>query len=387
MLTVLLWPRKGGLAETDLLGRAVWERTLDVTSSLSPHRTLWILSDIAAPSANGIPIEGIRPDALRRALKLTRGTVVVLAAELPCLTRATLKRLLSRARRGPSGLYRSNRQAPLALSGDATSLRNALSVRPAPKSLEELAKRLDPSVVFPANDEELLSVHSSGQWREAVTVLRRRKVDALVSKGVLFTDPDAVHIDPDVVVGRGTRIQPWVVLEGATRIGRNCVVGSFNHFTDCIIGSGTIVRDHCFIQDSRIGSRVQIGPFAHLRPETEVASDAKVGNFVELKKTRVGQGSKVPHLSYLGDAEIGKSANVGAGTITCNYDGKKKHRTVVGDGAFIGSDVQLVAPIRVGKGAYVAAGSCIVEDVPAHSLAIARSRQVVKPNWARRRRT
>ena len=387
MLTILLWPRKGSLAKTDLLGRAVWERTFDVTSSLSPNNTLWITSSFAAPSANRSPIKGIRPGALLQTLKSSRGTIIVLAAELPCLTKASLKRLLVRTRHGPSGLYRSNSHLPLALSADATSFQLALKKRPAPNSFAELAKRFELSVIFPLKDEELLSVQSSSQWSEAVSVLRRRRVDKLASKGVLFTDPDAVHIDPEVIVGRGTRIQPWVFLEGATRIGKNCLVGSFNHFTNCTIGSETTVRDHCFIQDSRIGNKVQIGPFAHLRPETEVASDVKLGNFVELKKTRVGKGSKVPHLSYLGDAEIGKFTNVGAGTITCNYDGKVKHRTVVGDGAFIGSDVQLVAPVRVGKGAYVAAGSCIVDDVPAHSLALARSRQVMRRNWSRRRRT
>ena len=145
--------------------------------------------------------------------------------------------------------------------------------------------------------------------------------------------------------------------------------------------------DHCFIRSSRIGKNVQIGPFAHLRPESDVGDGAKVGNFVELKKTRLGAGAKAPHLSYLGDAIIGKGANVGAGTITCNYDGVRKHETIVGDGAFIGSDVQLVAPVRIGKGAYVAAGSCIVEDVPAKALALARSRQVIKLGWVSRARS
>ena len=150
------------------------------------------------------------------------------------------------------------------------------------------------------------------------------------------------------------------------------------------MGTSVIVLDHCFIRSSHIGNHVQIGPFAHLRPESFVGDRAKVGNFVELKKTALAAGSKVSHLSYLGDAQVGRRVNVGAGTITCNYDGQNKHQTVIEDGAFIGSDVQLVAPVRVGHGAYVAAGSCIVQDVPPQSLALARSRQVIKHNWAQK---
>ena len=150
-----------------------------------------------------------------------------------------------------------------------------------------------------------------------------------------------------------------------------------------MVGAGTTLLDHCFVRSSRIGKAAQIGPFTHIRPESVISAKAKVGNFVELKKTLLGRGSKAPHLTYLGDATIGKGVNVGAGTITCNYDGRLKHQTIVEDGAFIGSDVQLVAPVRVGRGAYVAAGSCIVEDVPSQALALARGRQVVKPGWAR----
>jgi bifunctional UDP-N-acetylglucosamine pyrophosphorylase/glucosamine-1-phosphate N-acetyltransferase len=176
------------------------------------------------------------------------------------------------------------------------------------------------------------------------------------------------------------------VIEGDSQIGRNCEVGSFTHIIDSDVDAGTVLFDHCFIRASRIGKNAQLGPFTHLRPESVVGTKAKVGNFVELKKTVLGAGSKAPHLSYLGDTQIGRRANVGAGTITCNYDGSLKHQTVIEDGAFIGSDVQLVAPVRVGRGAYVAAGSCITEDVPADSLAVARGRQVVKPGWARKNR-
>jgi bifunctional UDP-N-acetylglucosamine pyrophosphorylase/glucosamine-1-phosphate N-acetyltransferase len=229
-------------------------------------------------------------------------------------------------------------------------------------------------------------VDTTDSWAKAVAVLRRRKVDELLRRGVLLFDPASVFVEPEVRVGGGTKLFPWVHLQGATVIGRDSSIGSFSHIVDSTLGEGTAVLDHCFIRSSRIGKNVQIGPFSHLRPDSDVGAGAKIGNFVELKKTRLGAGAKAPHLSYLGDAVIGRGANVGAGTITCNYDGVRKHETIVGDGAFIGSDVQLVAPVRVGKGAYVAAGSCIVEDVPPNALAIARSRQLIKRGWANRRR-
>ena len=197
----------------------------------------------------------------------------------------------------------------------------------------------------------------------------------------LLEDPTTTLVDPEVRIAPGAVLRAFVVIEGRSRVGSRCDVGRFTHVVDSHIGADTVVLDHCFIRESRIGRGVQLGPFAHLRPESHVRSRAKIGNFVELKKTVVGQGSKVPHLTYLGDAVVGRGVNVGAGTITCNYDGRVKHRTIIGDGAFVGSDVQLVAPVRVGRGAYIAAGSCIVEDVPARALALARSRQIVKRGW------
>jgi bifunctional UDP-N-acetylglucosamine pyrophosphorylase/glucosamine-1-phosphate N-acetyltransferase len=235
-------------------------------------------------------------------------------------------------------------------------------------------------------DDDLLEVRDLRDWADAFLILRHRKLEKLMASGVFIEDPYSVAIDPDVHIGKGTRIRGWVRIEGASRIGPHCEIGSFSHIIDSEVGSGTLLLDHCFIRSSRIGRNAQLGPFTHLRPESHVGTKAKVGNFVELKKTTLGYGSKAPHLSYLGDANIGSGVNVGAGTITCNYDGQAKHLTVIGDGAFIGSDVQLVAPVRVGKGAYVAAGSCIVEDVPAESLALARGRQVVKPGWARKKK-
>jgi bifunctional UDP-N-acetylglucosamine pyrophosphorylase/glucosamine-1-phosphate N-acetyltransferase len=187
-------------------------------------------------------------------------------------------------------------------------------------------------------------------------------------------------------VGADTVIGPGVLLEGRTSIGERCRIHAGARLTNATVGDDVIVLDRSIIVDSHVGAGARIGPFAHLRPESDVAEGAHVGNFVELKKTRLGRRSKANHLAYLGDAVIGDDVNVGAGTITCNYDGVNKHKTVIEDGVFIGSDSQLVAPVTIGKGAYVGAGSSITHDVPADSLALARGRQVNKPGWATQRR-
>ncbi|MGH9391853.1 MAG: hypothetical protein ACRD1Z_19805, partial [Vicinamibacteria bacterium] len=311
--------------------------------------------------------------------------VLVLSAELPCLTPASLKNLLKRGRSLPHALYEPGGSRARAFAARSSDWKRALAGFPAARA-RDVVERLSPRALLPRDENELLLVDTTESWAKAVAVLRSRKVEDLLRRGVLVFDPGSVFVEPEVVVGSGTKLFPWVHLQGRTVVGRDSSVGSFSHIVDSSLGAGTTVLDHCFIRSSRIGKNVQIGPFAHLRPDSDVGAGAKVGNFVELKKTRLGAGAKAPHLSYLGDAVIGKGANVGAGTITCNYDGVRKHETIVGDGAFIGSDVQLVAPVRVGKGAYVAAGSCIVADVPPNALAIARSRQVVKPGWARSRR-
>jgi bifunctional UDP-N-acetylglucosamine pyrophosphorylase / glucosamine-1-phosphate N-acetyltransferase len=185
-----------------------------------------------------------------------------------------------------------------------------------------------------------------------------------------------------VTIGTDTVIQPGVYLECSTRIGAKCLIHSGVRIVNSVVDDGAIVNNFCVIIDSHISSGAIVGPFAHLRPQSDVGENAHVGNFVELKKTRLGRGSKANHLSYLGDATIGEKVNIGAGTITCNYDGTTKHPTVIEDGAFVGSDTQLIAPVRVGKGAYVAAGSSITTDVPADALAISRGKQINKPGWA-----
>jgi bifunctional UDP-N-acetylglucosamine pyrophosphorylase/glucosamine-1-phosphate N-acetyltransferase len=214
----------------------------------------------------------------------------------------------------------------------------------------------------------------------------QKKNEELMAAGVTLIDPATTYIDPDVDVGPDTVIHPGVVLEGQTRIGAACEIQAHVRISDSEIGDRVNVNNFCVIVGARVADGVSIGPFAHLRPDSVVSEGAKVGNFVELKKTSLGPGSKVNHLSYLGDATIGANVNVGAGTITCNYDGEKKHETVIEDGAFIGSDSQLIAPVRVGKGAYVAAGSSITEDVPPAALGIARGRQANVEGWVDRKK-
>jgi bifunctional UDP-N-acetylglucosamine pyrophosphorylase/glucosamine-1-phosphate N-acetyltransferase len=201
--------------------------------------------------------------------------------------------------------------------------------------------------------------------------------------GATFLAPETSFVDGEVRIGRDTIIHPHTTLEGRTIIGEDCVIRSHSRLVESVLGDGVTVLDGCVIEGSRLEEQCTVGPFAHLRPGTVVRPHAKVGNFVELKKTELGQGSKANHLSYLGDARIGKRVNVGAGTITCNYDGINKHQTVIGDDVFVGSDVSIVAPVTVGRGAVIAAGSVVTQDVPADALALGRARQVVKPGWVK----
>jgi len=234
--------------------------------------------------------------------------------------------------------------------------------------------------------QEVRGVNSRTELAEVSRLVRQKKNEELMAAGVTLVDPAATYIDPDVEIGADTVIHPGVIIEGRTRIGAACEIHAHVTITDTEIGDHVTIKSFSVITSSRIDAGALLGPFAHLRPETVVGEGARIGNFVELKKTTLGPHSKANHLSYLGDATIGTKVNVGAGTITCNYDGEHKHETVIEDGAFIGSDSQLIAPVRVGKGAYVAAGSSITQDVPAGALGIARGRQSVVNGWVERRK-
>ena len=234
---------------------------------------------------------------------------------------------------------------------------------------------------------EVLGANTIAEMMDLDRALNRRVAERHMAAGVTIFSPDTVTIDAEVEIGPDTVVEPFVQLRGLTRIGSGCHLRSFSVLEDTVVGSGVTVRQGCIITGCEIGSGAHLGPYAHLRPESFVGEQAHVGNFVELKATHLGNGAKANHLAYLGDTEIGDGANIGAGTIVCNYDGVSKHKTRIGPKAFIGSDAVLVAPLSIGEGAYVAAASCITEDVPEGALAIGRARQTIKPNWGRRKRT
>ena len=234
--------------------------------------------------------------------------------------------------------------------------------------------------------DEGLGVNTRRQLAEAEQVVRQQIRDRWLDAGVTMIDPASTWIDATVTIGKDTVLYPNVTLEGVTVIGEDCVLRSGTRLKNCIVGNGVEILDHCLFTDSQIEDDAHVGPFVHLRPGVVVRKKAKVGNFVEMKKTDLGEGSKANHLSYLGDAKIGKGVNIGAGTITCNYDGIRKFQTVIGDGVFLGSDTQLIAPVTVEAGAIIAAGTTVTEDVPADALAIARVPQVNRIGGAARRR-
>jgi len=233
---------------------------------------------------------------------------------------------------------------------------------------------------------EALGVNSRADLASAEGEIQRRVIAKLMSEGVTFRNPATVVIDSTVIIGNDTVVYPFVTIEGKTTIGSRCVIEPGVHLVDVTVGDDVHLKSGTVAEDAVIEDDAAVGPYAHLRPGSKLGPRVKVGNFVETKKAVFGAGAKASHLSYIGDAEVGANANIGAGTITCNYDGVNKHKTVIEDGAFIGSDTQLVAPVRVGKGAYVGAGSTITKDVPAEALALSRTPQRIIEGWARKKK-
>jgi bifunctional UDP-N-acetylglucosamine pyrophosphorylase/glucosamine-1-phosphate N-acetyltransferase len=361
-----------------------------------------------------------------------RGTLVMLSGDVPLLRTATLNSLLQRHTErqaaatvltatvdhpeGYGRIVRENgRIAAIVEHKDATPAQQAVreinsgvyafDLAPVFEALRKIgssnaqgeyylpdlvriyrAGGLGVETVTVDDPHEILGVNSRKELADVSAILNARKNTDLMAEGVTILDPASAWIGPDVAVGADTVIHPNVYLEGRTRIGAGCTIHAGVRIVNSTLGDGVVVNNFCVITESQIGDGAKLGPFAHIRPDSRIEREVHIGNFVELKKTSIGRGSKANHLSYLGDATIGENVNVGAGTITCNYDGTAKHATVVEDGAFIGSDTQLIAPVRVGRGAYVAAGSSITDDVPPESLAITRVRQVNKEGWVARRR-
>ncbi len=236
------------------------------------------------------------------------------------------------------------------------------------------------------DETELLGINTRLELAVADKILRTRKADELMLAGVTIENPQSVTIDAEVEIGQDSLIEANVQLRGRTRIGSNCRIGTGSVLRDCELADDVTILPYVVAEASSIGAHTFVGPFARLRLDSDAAEGSHIGNFVELKKTKLGSGSKASHLAYLGDSVIGSRVNVGAGTITCNYDGQKKHPTHIGDNVFVGSNATIVAPVTISQGAYIAAGSVITKDVEADSLAIGRSPQIDKPGWAKRRR-
>jgi len=233
---------------------------------------------------------------------------------------------------------------------------------------------------------EVLGANTIAELVALDATMRSATVNRLMAAGVTIFRPETCIIDAEVEVGPDTIIEPFVQLLGATRIGSDCLLRSYSVVENCTLGNGVLLLQSCILAGSTVEDGAKIGPFAHLRPGSEIGAGAHVGNFVETKKARLGKGAKANHLTYLGDCEVGEGTNIGAGVITCNYDGVHKHKTTIGKGVFVGSDSTLVAPVTVGDGAYIGAGSCITHEVPADALAVGRARQLTKAGWAAAKR-
>jgi len=357
--------------------------------------------------------------------------VLVLPADLPLLQAATVRALLAAHRRSgnaatilsaevdrPEGFGRIVRDAGrirIVEEKDAEAKTRALrevntavyafEVRPLLRALSRLRDRnaagelclTDTAALLSAKGsrvgvfrtprpEDIVQVNTRMDMSRAVDLLRARKIEALEDKGVTVIGPSATWIDLDAEIGPDTVIYPGVVIEGPTSVGPGSRIEPGVHIVRSRLGARSVVRTATVIEDAVLEDGVSVGPFARIRPKTLLRAGAHVGNFVEMKNTDFGPGAKAGHLTYLGDSEVGRGVNIGAGTITCNYDGVRKNRTVIEPDAFIGSGTQLVAPVRIGRGAYVAAGSTITKDVSPGALAVARGRQVEKEGWVRRKR-
>lgn len=368
-----------------------------------------------------------------KAIKVpTLSTVLVVNGDTPLITPETLKQFVSMHRRNknavsvlsfeahdPTGygrITRSEKGAPLAIveekdasdeqraicevnsgvyciEAHALSLLDEIKVNPLKGEyyLTDLVaialRRVGRVGVYCLGEEgEFLGVNSREDLAQAHEAMKLRTITTLMNEGVTFLDPYSTHVSPDVHIGQDTVIYPNVFIHGESYIGKGCTIMPNTRIFESEIRDAVLIKDSCVIEGALIESGAQVGPFAHIRPESRICAEARIGNFVELKKSTIGRGTKAMHLSYIGDAIVGEGANIGAGTITCNYDGLNKHKTHIGDEVFIGSDTQLVAPVKVGAGAYVGAGSTITKDVPPDALALSRTKQSVIEGWAKKKK-
>jgi bifunctional UDP-N-acetylglucosamine pyrophosphorylase/glucosamine-1-phosphate N-acetyltransferase len=285
-----------------------------------------------------------------------------------------------------SGIYAFD-LAPLFGALESIGSANAQGEYYLPDLVAIFRKKKRPVTTWTVNDAgEIRGINSRSELAEVSRMVRQQKNEELMAAGVTLVDPATVYADSDVTIGADTVVHPFVILEGSTKIGAACEIHAGARIVNSTIGDRVTIRNHTVITDAVIANGAVLGPFAHVRPGSKIGEDAHVGNFVELKKTSFGKGAKANHLAYLGDSTIGDKTNVGAGTITCNYDGEAKHQTVIGKGVFVGSNSTIVAPVTIGDGAYIAAGSAITGDVPSGALGIGRARQENKDGWVEKRK-
>lgn len=426
-------------------GRTMIEAVVETAQSVAPSAIVAVLgagreqvAEVLQGHAVAVVVQDPprgTGDAVRTALSSLdngNGPVIVLSGDAPLLTTATLNALLNRQRKGSLDLAflsfrppdpsdfgrvvrdRSGRVKRVVEYKNASDREKQLgevnagvycfagpALAPAIKKLrpnkvngeyyltdtiETLASRAGKvDAVETADWREAWGINTRRDLAAAEEIERRRILERALDDGATIHDPATTRIGPHVRLEPDVVIHPFVCLEGETTLGEGCEVLPYTRISDTTIAARSVIGPHCDVEGARIGQRVRVGPFSRIRPETVLEDDVRVGNFVETKKARLGKGTKALHLSYLGDADIGEGANIGAGTITCNYDGEKKHATVIGDGAFIGSDSQLVAPVKVGKGAYVGAGTTVTHDVPDGALAVSRTPQKNIEGWAQKR--
>jgi bifunctional UDP-N-acetylglucosamine pyrophosphorylase/glucosamine-1-phosphate N-acetyltransferase len=352
--------------DTPLLSPATLERLRDLQSSGETAATL-ITTTLQDPTGYGRVILNQRGDVTaiveEKAVTPQQKSIQLINSGIYCFQAPQLWRHIAELRPNPASgeLYLTDMAEILTRHGQRVG---ALHIE-------------DP--------DELLGINTRVELADADRVLRERKCRELMLAGVTIERPETVTIDMHAKVGVDTVVEPFARLLGSTQIGEECRIGAGSILESALLEDRVVVAPYTLVADSRIASGAQVGPFARLRMDAQVGPDARVGNFVELKKTRLGKGAKSQHLAYLGDAEIGAGSNIGAGTITCNYDGEHKHPTRIGERAFIGSNATLVAPLEVGSDSYVAAGSVITDNVPAQTLALGRARQVVKPGWKKKK--
>lgn len=429
-----------------VLGRPMLSYVLDLCQRLHVKRTLVIVgyqADTVKDACAGAPAEFVLQAEQRGtahavlqaadALKGFDGTVLVLSGDVPLLREETVRGVLAHHEKkraaatmltatlpDPTGYGRVIRGAGGAVvrvveeieasarDRKVKEINAGLYAFAAPALLKTLAevrasrvkkefylpdvlaalrrRRQRVEAVRAADPGEVLGINTRAELAAAVAALRQRVLDRLMQEGVTVLHPASTTVEGTVSVGRDTVLYPHVTLEGQTAIGEGCAIYPGSRLRDTRLGNGVTVLDGCVLTESEIADGCTLGPYAHLRPGSRLKKKAKVGNFCEVKKSVIGEGSKVPHLTYIGDTVMGDRVNIGAGTITCNYDGYAKHQTVIEDEAFVGTNVNLVAPVKVGKGSVIAAGSTVVQEVPADALAIERGQQVNKEGWAAARR-